>query len=258
VYNDFLGESDVPDDLLEQVLMLQGMLVSLSENGGINEGTYMQIRASLIQDETLKSFLPRYIRTSRDQGQLWGYLKSVATGSGSWVLRREHIYESFQPLLEFLECRNSSPADESVTAILANFDTESVHAIWVKALSRRHEDPDGAITLARSLLESVCKRIMDEMGEVYGGSDTLPQLYGKASKLLSLSPSQHTEEAFKAILGGCNAVVNNIATLRNKIGDAHGQGKSPVRPAPRHAALAVNLAGSMAMFLVETWLARQD
>ncbi len=122
-------------------------------------------------------------------------------------------------------------------------------------MGRRHSEPEGAITAARTLLETVCKYILDEAGETYGDDD-LPKLYNKTAKLLNLSPSQHTEEAFKAILGGCHTVVQNLGTLRNRIGDAHGQGKNPVRPLPRHAALAVNLAGSMATFLVETWKAK--
>ena len=42
--------------------------------------------------------------------------------------------------------------------------------------------------------------------------------------------------------------------IRNIAGDAHGQGRRPVKPTPRHADLAVNLAGSMAALLVATWL----
>ena len=61
---------------------------------------------------------------------------------------------------------------------------------------------------------------------------------------------------FKAIRAGCHTVVQNLGTLCNRISDAHGQGRNPVRPVPRHAALAVNLAGSMATFLVETWQSR--
>ncbi|MCF1248765.1 MULTISPECIES: abortive infection family protein [Pseudomonas] len=38
--------------------------------------------------------------------------------------------------------------------------------------------------------------------------------------------------------------------------DAHGKGKSGAKAAPRHAELAVNLAGSMAMFLLATWESR--
>jgi len=32
-----------------------------------------------------------------------------------------------------------------------------------------------------------------------------------------------------------------------RLGDSHGKGRSPVKPAPRHAELAVNLAGAMAL-----------
>lgn len=86
----------------------------------------------------------------------------------------------------------------------------------------------------------------------------LHELYKLTANELNLSPSQHTQDIFKQILGGCSAVVNGLGNLRNKLGDAHGQGKMPVRPAPRHAELAVNLAGSLALFLVATYEAQES
>jgi len=59
--------------------------------------------------------------------------------------------------------------------------------------------------MARTLIESVCKHILDETGITYSDKDDLPKLYKETAKQL------------------------------------------------RHAALAVNLAGSMAAFLVATW-----
>jgi len=78
-------------------------------------------------------------------------------------------------------------------------------------------------------------------------------LYKTTSKTLKMSPSQHTEDIFKQILGGCHSVVQGLGALRSKVGDAHGQGKRAVKPAPRHAELAVNLAGAMATFIAQTW-----
>jgi len=69
---------------------------------------------------------------------------------------------------------------------------------------------------------------------------------------LNLAPNQHSEEAIKAILGGAIPLVNGIGTLRNKLSDSHGRGGRPVKPAARHASLAVNIAGALATFLVET------
>jgi hypothetical protein len=140
-----------------------------------------------------------------------------------------------------------------VTAASAKLDTAGINDVWQKALDRRHEDPEGAITAARTLLESVCKHILEECGVEYSEKDDLPKLYGMASKELNLAPSQHTEKAFKRILGGAHSVVDRLANLRNRLGDAHGQGKRPVKPLPRHAELAVNMAGSMASFLSATF-----
>jgi hypothetical protein len=119
-------------------------------------------------------------------------------------------------------------------------------------LARRDDDSEGAITAARSLLETVCKHLLDELGEQYDDKADLPKLYGTTAAKLNLAPSQHTEQVFKQILGGCHSVVEGVGALRNRLSDAHGKGKSAPRPQARHAQLAVNLAGAMAMFLVET------
>ncbi len=145
-----------------------------------------------------------------------------------------------------------------VTATLSSFDPEHVHLVWQKALNRRASDPEGAITAARTLLESVCKHILDEAGVPYGDKDDLPKLYRLTSSSLLLAPEQHSEEVFKQILGGCKSVVEGLGALRNRVGDAHGQGKlRRIKPAPRHAEMAVNLARTVATFLVSTWQVRE-
>lgn len=125
-------------------------------------------------------------------------------------------------------------------------------------MDRRISDPEGAITLSRTLLESTCKHILDELEIDYGNSPDINQLYRLVGKALNLSPSQHTEQTFKQILGGCSSIVEGLGALRNKVGDAHGQGKVNFRPAPRHAELAVNLAGTMSVFLFSTWDIRAE
>jgi Abortive infection C-terminus len=69
---------------------------------------------------------------------------------------------------------------------------------------------------------------------------------------LNLSPDQHTETGFKQILKGASSVIDGLANLRNKLSDSHGHSARQARPGARHAALAVNMAGAMSMFLMET------
>jgi hypothetical protein len=230
-------------------MMLQNMLVDLATGGSLDDKLYLEMRKELMEDPALKHLVPDFVRTNRSGGALWSYFKSV---SPHWQPRREHIWAAFSPLLDYLEKNNEAPSDTVISGALASFDPDGVHQAWEKALERRHSDPEGAITSARTLLETVCKRILEEVGGSYGEQDDLPKLFHEAARYINLAPSQHTEEVFKAILGNCQSVVNNLGTLRNKIGDAHGQGGRPIKPSKRHAALAVNLAGAVATFLVET------
>lgn len=147
----------------------------------------------------------------------------------------------------------SSPATIDMSSILSSFDEEGVHAVWEKALNRKNSDPEGAITAARTLLETVCKHVLDEQEIEYDPKEDLPKLWKLCADSLNLAPSQHTLEPFKQVLSGCTSVVTGLGTIRNKIGDAHGQGRRPVKPKARHAALVVDLAGAMSTFVVATY-----
>ena len=99
---------------------------------------------------------------------------------------------------------------------------------------------------------------MDDFNVDYGNSPDINHLYRLLNKKLNLSPSQHTEQTFKQILGGCSSIVEGLGALRNKVGDAHGQGQKNFKPSSRHAELAVNLAGTMSVFLFSTWDIRAE
>lgn len=244
----------LPENQLERAICLQNELISLATGGRPDTAAYSLLRREFMDDPTLRDLLPDFVRTCRDLSHFWGYIKSKFP---SYAERRDFLWESFGPLFDHLEGKHRAPLDSVANEVLSSFDSEGVHAAWQKALARRHSDPEGAITAARTLLETVCKRILEDAGQAYGDGAELPVLYHEAAKVLNLAPSQHTEEVFRKILGNCQQVVTNLGSIRNKVVDAHGRGGRPVRPAPRHAALCVNLAGSVAAFWVETLLERK-
>lgn len=242
---------DIPSNILERVEMMEGILIARATGGVGEDRIYVELRREFMNDPRIRDVLPKFVRTYRNIDAFWPYIKAEA---GTYAERREIISKAFTPLFDHLEGRNSAPADKVSSDALGSFDAEAVHAVWAKALERRTSDPEGAITLARTLLETVTKRILDERGEAYSNTDDLPKLYGKVAKALNLAPNQHTEEPIKAILGGAMNLVNGIGTLRNRLSDSHGRGgRLPIRPSPRHASLAVNTAGAIATFLVETF-----
>lgn len=164
---------------------------------------------------------------------------------------------SGSPIFKVLLLPDGSPADLGITTTLSAFDANQIGERWKRALESRSTDPERAITLARTLLEDVCKWILNEAGEEWEEKDDLTVLYKKLSKTLKLAPDDYTEQIFKQILSSCQSVVVALGALQNKLGDAHSIGPKRVKPGSRHAELAVNLSGAMATFLVSTWNAKQ-
>lgn len=247
-----VDEDELPNSPLERAAMLENLMTARATGDmTASNPVYEHLRREFMQDSATKSLLPNFVRTCRTLDVFWPFIKEQA---GTYADRRLIISQAFTPLIEFLEGKNKAPGDAAVSEVLETFDPEGVHAVWSKALGRRNADPEGAITVARTLLETVCKRVLDAMSVGYTDKEDLPKLYAMAAKSLNLAPDQHTEEPIKAILGGAMNLVNGIGTLRNRLSDSHGRGGKPIKPSPRHASLAVNTAGAVATFLVETYL----
>lgn len=112
-------------------------------------------------------------------------------------------------------------------------------------------DPADAITASRSLVETVCKTVLEELGDEVVEREELPALYKRTALALRIDPTQY-EVVYRQILQGLISAVQGLAELRNKLGDAHGRGRVAQRPSPRHARMAAGAAATVATFLMET------
>lgn len=250
---DPISIDELPTPAFDRAMALQNLLIDCATGGSGDAAVYLLLRRAFLDDPATRPLTPPYLRSCRELGAFWPIAKAM---SANWEGRRVRIREDFERLLDHLEAADRAPLDAGTASALTAFNSDAVVAVWEKALERRARDPEGAITAARTLVESVCKHILDSDGEAYDDGAELPALYRMAAKRLNLAPSDHTEEVFRQILGGCVSVVTGLGAVRNRISDAHGRGTSGVRPAPRHARFAVNLAGAAATFLIETWQAR--
>lgn len=174
------------EELLEKLETFQNMLISYSryESAKVDPVEFKSLRDELLHDQAVKDRLPRFVRTNRDFTQFWGFIKHQ---SPSYEGRCQYICSEFAPLLDFVE-HSGSPADEGVSETLSRFDAEHVHQVWTRALERRMDDPEGAITSARTLLETVCKHILDESAVQYDDGADLPKLYRVTAEALELAP----------------------------------------------------------------------
>lgn len=149
----------IPDDRLEQARMLENILVAACEGKTSDSYSYEALRREFMSDQALQPLLPEFVRTCRDLGHFWGYIKTI---SPKWEPRRFFVRDAMARLFNHIEEVNVAPVDSVASDALQHFDSDGVHAVWTKALGRRHTDPEGAITSARTLLETVCKHVLDE------------------------------------------------------------------------------------------------
>ena len=245
-------------NLNDTAYQLQSLLVEIATGGDYNDEEknkqYSHQRAEIIQSKILKKLAPEFVRNCRTLPQFWGEIRKYK----SYQERREYIWASFNKLLEYLESQDSSPLSEFVSNGLEKHGTEYIKSEWQKALERSSSDPDGAITTSRSLIECVCKHILDKAGVPYKDSFDLQKLYRLTAKQLNLAPELHTDETIKQILSGCFSIVNGLSGLRNSLGDSHGKSVKIRKPHARHAHFSVNVSGSFSLFLMETFLVNQD
>ena len=164
-----------------------------------------------------------------------------------------HVHVSEICWIPRLQSDAESPSDSEIETVLSTLDSEHVREAWSKASGRRKNDPDGAITAAKTLIEPVCKHILSVANVRYPPNSDLTKLYRLVSKELELSPDQRVDKNMKRVLGNCQAVVGGIAFLRNNLGDAHSREPGAAKPTEADAELAVNVAGAMATFLVRSW-----
>src|SRR5690606_11621432 len=110
---------------------------------------------------------------------------------GKYAGRRKFIWESLAPAFRAIEKGPTGPSALSFEEVRESCSSDAVQDAWQKIHDRREADPEGAITAARSLLESTCKYVLDELSEGYSPTDTLPALYKKTAKALNLGADQH-------------------------------------------------------------------
>lgn len=159
---------------------------------------------------------------------------------------------------KLLPSSGAASVTEQLDSRLGLLDYDSVDTSFREALAQAETNPSNAAKEACSLVESVCKCILEEMGEPYPKKQDIQGLIKTLSNKLGLSPARaDIEQDIKQILGGLMTVTNGIGALRTHEG-AHGKGKKVVPIDSRIARLAIHAASTIALFYIETWQRRKD
>lgn len=176
--------------------------------------------------------------------------------------------EIFQALLLVYPLRDNEP---EITEIIyyPDFDIDTTELVETKELDRIsfeyiHEqirkcnskiadrDFDGAVTNARTLIESICLFILESKTKQKHDYDgNLIKLYKSVASILKMSPGDYEDDNLRQILSGVFSIINGVSGLRNTFSDSHGSApsKTTYKIDERHAILTVNLAKTITEYL---------
>ncbi|GEM_PF-915623 len=185
------------------------------------------------------------------RGWTRGVVPAKATGYGTWHFISVEISggltESGRRFVRQVEARLGQEvpgAADTAEALLSYGSLEATRA-WRKAVERVASDPDGAITAARSLLETLLKDILTRKQVTFPSSADLKKLFRLATDGVELV------EGTKQFSSGLQSVLDGVQLVRNNAGDAHGRSDGMPTPVAL-ARLVVTTAGALARFLVDT------
>lgn len=156
-----------------------------------------------------------------------------------------------------------TPVLATAKATLSGLDAGYVSQQITRMESAVINDPRLAIGTAKELVETCCKTILARKNVSVSASLDLPQLVKETTKALALTPDHIPDEAkaakiIKILLSNLATVTQGIAELRNHYGTGHGQIAGNQGLSSRHAKLAVGAASTLAVFLLETYEAREN
>jgi hypothetical protein len=243
---------------LESFMRSCGVMMSVGSGSRVPTLIDAIIRTASSGDtERLKTIIER-AADPRDFVQEPEKLRRVLDYLNSYLVHDGYELQQQGSTSRLIKRGTSASVITALSATLATIDFDTVQRDLDRALASAEADPEDAVTAACSVIESVCRSVLGELGLPLPAQLDIQGLYKAVREPLGLSPGKEdvaTEIAgdVRQILGGLNSAVQGIGALRTHAGDAHGRERGFRRLDARIARLAIHAASGVALFIIETW-----
>lgn len=160
--------------------------------------------------------------------------------------------------VELVDAQSNAPVVSALSEALAPINFDTVTRDLDRALANADDDPEDSVTSACSVIESVCRSIIVELGVPMPPKKDIQSLYKTVRDELGLNPGaafrDEIADDVRTVLSGLASCVQGVGSLRTHGGDAHGRERGFSRRIDaRIARLAIHSASAAALFLIETW-----
>ena len=149
------------------------------------------------------------------------------------------------------------PNLSDLAGIADRFDADYLRQQIIRMEDAVESDPALAIGTAKELIETCCKTILEERGQIFAKDPDMPELTKATFRQLNMTRDDVPDaiegaESIKRVLSNLGSISNELVRLRNLYGTGHGKLADASGLSPRHAKLAVGSAATLVRFLFES------
>lgn len=151
---------------------------------------------------------------------------------------------------------------QRIKAVAATLNSDTLYEDLRRLERIGDSEPGEAIALAKEIVESCCKLILDDRKVEYPEKAEIPELLKLLRKEIKIMPDGIDESAkganeIRGILTSLGNIAHSLAPLRNAYGKGHGRGRDFKGLQPRHARLAIGAASTFVDFVLDRHLTQQ-
>jgi len=149
-----------------------------------------------------------------------------------------------------------------IKAVAASLDSSNLYEDLRRLERVGDAEPGEAIALAKEIVESCCKLILDDRGVSYGEKADIPELLKSLRNEIQIMPQGINENAraaneIREVLTSLGKIAYALGPIRNAYGKGHGRGRDFKGLEPRHGRLAVGAASTFVDFVLDRHLSLQ-
>ncbi len=216
-----------------------------------------------LDQETFLKFIsevlnPAVRKDASEQAQLAAAFNGHLKRDG-WELVEDVIIDGRPKYEPERAVRRLGASTQRIKAVAASLDSSNLYEDLRRLERVGDTEPGEAIALAKEIVESCCKLILDDRGVSYRERADLPELLKLLRQEIRIMPQgidKNTKAAneIREVLTSLGKIAHALGQIRNAYGKGHGRGRDFRGLEPRHARLAVGAASTFVDFVLDRHL----
>lgn len=157
----------------------------------------------------------------------------------------------------YITLAGSTPISKTLEDYLKSGDFSSIEKEFERAVEHIQTDPHASVTAACSIIEAALKFYIERFNLSAPNKLNVMPLWAVVQPHLGLNADATLAADQHKVLKGISSIIDGVGAFRSHIGSAHGRGSSPPIIVVAEARLAVNVAHTLVVFIMEVLHAKK-